>query len=53
VLKVDEGTLLVFPAWLMHSVDPNRSERLRISASFNAMFSSYAETMSQPLWGEP
>lgn len=53
VLKVDEGTLLVFPAWLMHSVDPNRSERLRISASFNAMFSSYTETMSQPLWGEP
>lgn len=53
VLKVEEGTLLVFPAWLMHSVDPNRSDRLRISASFNAMFSSYGETMSQPLWGEP
>ena len=49
----DEGTLLVFPAWLVHSVDANRSERLRISASFNAMFSSYGETMSQPLWGEP
>jgi uncharacterized protein (TIGR02466 family) len=53
VLNVEEGTLLVFPAWLMHSVDPSRSERLRISASFNAMFSSYGETMSQPLWGEP
>ena len=53
VLKVEEGTLLVFPAWLMHSVDPNRSDRLRISASFNAMFSSYGENMSQPLWGEP
>jgi uncharacterized protein (TIGR02466 family) len=53
VVQVQEGTLLVFPAWLMHSVDPNRSDRLRISASFNAMFSSYAETMSEPLWGEP
>jgi uncharacterized protein (TIGR02466 family) len=52
VLKVEEGMLLVFPAWLMHSVEPSRSERLRISASFNAMFSSYGETMSQPLWGE-
>jgi uncharacterized protein (TIGR02466 family) len=53
VLNVEEGTLLVFPGWLMHSVDPNGSERLRISASFNAMFSSYGETMSRPLWGEP
>jgi uncharacterized protein (TIGR02466 family) len=52
VLTVEEGTLLIFPAWLMHSVDPNRSDRLRISASFNAMFSSYGETMSEPLWGE-
>jgi uncharacterized protein (TIGR02466 family) len=53
VVTVEEGTLVIFPAWLMHSVDPNRSEKERISASFNAMFSSYAETMSQPLWGEP
>jgi uncharacterized protein (TIGR02466 family) len=53
VVDVEEGTLLVFPAWLMHSVDANRSDRERISASFNAMFSSYAETMSQPLWGQP
>jgi len=52
VVAVEEGTLLVFPAWLVHSVDPNRSDRLRISMSFNVMFSSYAETMSEPLWGE-
>jgi uncharacterized protein (TIGR02466 family) len=52
VVQVQEGDLLVFPAWLDHSVDPNRSDRLRISASFNAMFSTYAETMSGPLWGE-
>ena len=52
VVQVDEGTILIFPAWLMHSVDPNRSDTSRVSVSFNAMFSSYAETMSQPLWGE-
>ena len=52
VVRVVDGDLLVFPSWLSHSVDPNRSDRVRISASFNAMFSSYAETMSGPLWGE-
>ncbi|HEY6002852.1 MAG TPA: 2OG-Fe(II) oxygenase family protein [Anaeromyxobacter sp.] len=52
VVRVEEGALLVFPSWLVHSVDPNRSDRMRISASFNAMFSSYAETMGGPLWGE-
>ena len=53
VVRAEEGDLLFFPAWLSHSVDPNRSERVRISASFNAMFSAWAETMSGPLWGEP
>jgi uncharacterized protein (TIGR02466 family) len=52
VVRVEEGSLLVFPSWLVHSVDPNRSDRVRISASFNAMFSTYAETMGEPLWGE-
>ncbi len=53
VVPVEEGTLLIFPAWLLHSVDPNQSDRLRISMSFNAMFTRYAETMSPPLWGQP
>ncbi len=53
VVQVEKGTLVIFPAWLMHSVDPNRSDRPRISLSFNVMFSPYTETMSQPLWGEP
>ena len=52
VVPVEVGTLLIFPSWLVHSVDPNRSDRVRISASFNAMFSNYGETMSEPLWGE-
>jgi uncharacterized protein (TIGR02466 family) len=53
VVNVEEGTLVIFPAWLVHSVDANRSDRERVSASFNAMFSPYAETMSPPLWGQP
>jgi uncharacterized protein (TIGR02466 family) len=53
VVNVEEGTLLIFPSWLMHSVDSNQSRRLRISASFNVMFSRYGETMSEPMWGEP
>jgi uncharacterized protein (TIGR02466 family) len=50
VVKVADGTLLVFPAWLPHSVDGNASGDERISISFNIMFSAYAETMSKPLW---
>ncbi len=52
VVQVEAGTMVIFPAWLMHSVDPNRSGRERISVSFNAMFAAFAETMSEPLWGE-
>jgi len=50
VLNVKNGTLLLFPSWLEHSVPPNRSNQPRISVSFNIMFSSYAEKMSKPLW---
>ena len=50
VVTVNDGTLLVFPSWLSHSVDTNRSNQTRISISFNIMFSEYAETLSRPLW---
>jgi len=49
VVNVKDGTLLLFPAWLVHSVDANRSAELRISVSFNMMFRTYAETMSRPM----
>ena len=49
-VTVKNGTLLVFPAWLPHSVDANMSDKARISISFNIMFSSYAEELSKPLW---
>src|SRR6266853_5556350 len=51
VVAVRTGTLVLFPAWLPHSVDANQSERPRISISFNAMFAAFAETLGQPLWG--
>ena len=50
VVSVENGSLLVFPAWLPHSVDANSSGKTRISLSFNVMFSRYSENMSQPLW---
>ncbi len=52
VVKVQTATLLLFPAWLSHSVSPNESRETRISVSFNVMFSAFAEEMSKPLWGE-
>ena len=31
------GRLIMFPSWLMHCVDPNESNDIRISVSFNFM----------------
>lgn len=50
VVTVSNGTLLLFPAWLPHSVDANRSEGARISLSFNVMFTAYTAELSKPLW---
>ena len=50
VVRVSDGTLLLFPSWLEHSVDANRSDDERISISFNLMFSSFAQRLSKPLW---
>ncbi len=38
-------------SYLAHSVAPNESDKLRISISFNMMFSLYAERLNGPLWG--
>jgi uncharacterized protein (TIGR02466 family) len=51
VVRVAAGTLLLFPAWLAHSVDANASAETRVSVSFNLMFPRFAETLAQPLWG--
>lgn len=52
VVRVESGSLLMFPAYLHHSVDPNRSDQVRISVSFNVMFSAFTENLAKPLWGE-
>jgi uncharacterized protein (TIGR02466 family) len=50
VVRVSNGTLLMFPSFLEHSVDANASEEERISISFNVMFSAFTENLSKPLW---
>lgn len=50
VVRVKDGTLLIFPSFLQHSVDANTSEEERISISFNIMFSAFTEKLSKPLW---
>ena len=51
VVRVKDGTMLIFPAYLQHSVDASASEDERVSISFNIMFSSFTENLSKPLWG--
>jgi len=50
VIEVTDGTLLLFPSYITHSVDANDSSELRISVSFNLMFNEFAEKLSRPLW---
>ncbi len=50
VVTVNDGMLLMFPSYLAHSVAPSESDKLRISISFNMMFSLYSERLSRPLW---
>jgi uncharacterized protein (TIGR02466 family) len=50
VIGVANGTLVIFPSYLQHSVDPNQSDEERISISFNILFSSFTETLAKPLW---
>ncbi len=44
------GRLLIFPAWLKHSVPANDGQTERISISFNLMFSDFTESMAAPMW---
>ena len=44
------GMCLLFPSWLMHSVEPNQSDSDRISISFNMMFSDFAQSVAAPGW---
>lgn len=44
------GRLVIFPAWLKHSVPPNQSEGERVSISMNFMFSDFTKAVSLPQW---
>ena len=48
VVRVNDGTLLLFPSYLEHSVDAERWRR--VSISFKLMFSSFAQQLGKPLW---
>lgn len=50
VVPVKEGMLILFPAWLSHSVAANPAEQERISVSFNLMFSAFTEKVSPVKW---
>ena len=50
VMRVMDGTLLLFPAYLRHSVGVNASTEERTSISFNIMFTAFTENLTKPLW---
>jgi uncharacterized protein (TIGR02466 family) len=50
VLKVREGMVMIFPAWLQHSVDANLGNQARISLSFNVMLTDFTESIARPHW---
>src|SRR5947207_4536067 len=49
VVKIANGTLLIFPSYLEHSVAATAGDEERISISFNVMFSSFTQNLSKPL----
>jgi uncharacterized protein (TIGR02466 family) len=50
VFDVKPGRLVLFPAWLTHSVPVNASEHERVSIAFNLMFKNYVAEASPALW---
>ena len=49
-LPIREGGLILFPAWLVHSVENNPEDMDRISISFNIMFKQFGEEIARPHW---
>lgn len=48
--EVKPGRMVLFPAWLTHSVPVNRSTQERVSIAFNLMFTQFVGHESAPLW---
>ena len=49
-VPVAENVMIMFPAWLPHSVEANPTPEERISLSFNIMFSDFTRTLAKPNW---
>jgi len=47
-IDIAPGRLVLFPAWLRHSVDTNRSNEERLSIAMNLMFEDYGRLHSKP-----
>jgi len=50
-LPVRAGMLVLFPAWLDHSVSSNAGQSERVSIAFNLMFERFGEDLARPKWG--
>ena len=48
--EVEEGMLLLFPSWLVHSVPTGDTNARRISISFNVNFTDFSKRISPPMW---
>lgn len=47
-LEIAAGRVVLFPAWLRHSVPVNASQEERVSIAVNIMFEDYGANMSRP-----
>ena len=47
-VRLEEGTLALFPAWMSHWLEPSDTEHLTVE--FNVMFPNYLQSMTHPLW---
>jgi len=49
-MEVEEGVMILFPAWLQHDVRRNASTEDRVTIAFNLMLKDFIETVSPPIW---
>jgi uncharacterized protein (TIGR02466 family) len=49
-ITVEEGLLMLFPAWLTHAVENGPLEKERISIAFNLMFFDFTNNVSPTKW---
>lgn len=47
---VEEGMILLFPSWLVHSVPAGPRKERRVSIAFNVNFADFSARISPPVW---